>query len=132
MQLALSSESSSAAQDKTCSGLEATALSFKASGSLRTLAQEVFLDYLIHYTQHSALCGEDTVTSRRGSRGWFFQDNETLVIADVTERLCGGVWLLTSQKPINRPGWWKGKFAFFQMPANRMGLGEGGTRLSKG
>ena len=26
-----------------------------------------------------------------------------------------GVWRLPAQKPINRPGWWKGKFALFQM-----------------
>ena len=29
----------------------------------------------------------------------------------VTERC--GVWLLTAEKPINRPGWWKGKFLYF-------------------
>ena len=28
-----------------------------------------------------------------------------------------GVWLLAAQKPISRPGWWKGKFALFQIPA---------------
>ena len=28
-----------------------------------------------------------------------------------------GVWLPTTQKPIKRPGWWKGKFALFQMLA---------------
>ena len=28
-----------------------------------------------------------------------------------------GVWLLAVQKPISRPGWWKGKFALFQMLA---------------
>ena len=33
----------------------------------------------------------------------------------VTERC--GVWLLAAPKPVNRPGWWKGKFALFQMPA---------------
>ena len=27
------------------------------------------------------------------------------------------VWLLAAQKPINRPGQCKGKFALFQMPA---------------
>ena len=43
----------------------------------------------------------------------------------VTERW--GVQLLTAQKPINRPGWWKGKFALFQ-PAPK---GEG-RHLSKG
>ena len=30
--------------------------------------------------------------------------------------------LLASQKPINRPDWWKGKFVLFQMPA--IGGGE--------
>ena len=30
-----------------------------------------------------------------------------------------GVWLLTAQKPIQRPGWRKGKFAFFWMPATQ-------------
>ena len=44
----------------------------------------------------------------------------------VTERW--GVQLLTAQKPINRPGWWKGKCALFQMPATK---GEG-RHLSKG
>ena len=39
-----------------------------------------------------------------------------------------GVWLLLVQKPIKRPGWWKGKFALFWMPAI---TGEGGC-LSKG
>ena len=33
-----------------------------------------------------------------------------------------GVQLLTTQKPTKRPGWWKGKFALFWMPA--MGCGE--------
>ena len=28
----------------------------------------------------------------------------------ITEMYVCGVWLLASQKPINRPGWWKGKF----------------------
>ena len=28
-----------------------------------------------------------------------------------------GVWLLATLKPINRPGWWKGKFALFQRSA---------------
>ena len=32
----------------------------------------------------------------------------------VAKRSCE-VWLLTAQKPINRLGWWKGKFALFQM-----------------
>ena len=39
-----------------------------------------------------------------------------------------GVRPLTVQKPIKRQGWWKGKFALFQMPATR---GRGGL-LSKG
>ena len=41
----------------------------------------------------------------------------------------GEVWLLAVQKPTNRPGWWKGKAAVFQMPA-AVGGGEGGGRLS--
>ena len=39
--------------------------------------------------------------------------------SNVTERC--GVQLLTVQKSINRPGWWKGKFASFQMPATGRG-----------
>ena len=33
----------------------------------------------------------------------------------------GEVWLLASQKPTKRPGWWKGKFALFwiQQPGSR-------------
>ena len=35
--------------------------------------------------------------------------------------VCGrageGVQPLAAQKPVNRPGWWKEKFALFQMPA---------------
>ena len=38
------------------------------------------------------------------------------------------VQLLAAQKPINRPGWWEGKFALFQMLTTQ---GEGG-HLSKG
>ena len=41
-----------------------------------------------------------------------------------------GVWLLTAQTPIKRPGRWKGKFALFWKPATGEG-GEGGL-LSKG
>ena len=41
-----------------------------------------------------------------------------------------GVWLLTTQKPINSPGWQKGKFALFQMLATASG--EGGRNLFKG
>ena len=36
--------------------------------------------------------------------------------------------LLATQKLINRPGWWKGMFALFQMPAT----GGEGEHLSKG
>ena len=32
-----------------------------------------------------------------------------------------GVRLLGAQKPVNRPGWWKGKFAFLQVPATVRG-----------
>ena len=35
----------------------------------------------------------------------------------LTERW--GIWLLATQKPINRPGWWKGKFAFWESPRDR-------------
>jgi len=27
------------------------------------------------------------------------------------------VWLLAARKSVNRPGWWKGKFALFHMLA---------------
>ena len=36
---------------------------------------------------------------------------------------------LPLKRPINRPGWWKGKFALFQMLATKA---EGGRHLSKG
>ena len=39
-----------------------------------------------------------------------------------------GIRLLTAQKPINRLGWWEGKFALFQMLAT----GGEGRCLSKG
>ena len=42
--------------------------------------------------------------------------------------LLKGIQLLAAQKPINRPGWWEGKFALFQMLTTQ---GEGG-HLSKG
>ena len=29
----------------------------------------------------------------------------------------GGSGCFCAQKPVNRPGWWKGKFALFQTPA---------------
>ena len=39
-----------------------------------------------------------------------------MAISSVTERVCW-VQLLATQKSINRPGWWKGEFALFKMPA---------------
>ena len=36
--------------------------------------------------------------------------------------LKAGVWVLTTQKPVNRPGWLKEKFALFWMLAT--GVGE--------
>ena len=47
-----------------------------------------------------------------------------MAISSVTERVCK-VQLLATQKSINRPGWWKGKFALFQMPATRGWCREG-------
>ena len=41
-----------------------------------------------------------------------------------------GIQLLATQKSINRPGWWKGKFALFQMPAT--GGQQGSRHLFKG
>ena len=37
-----------------------------------------------------------------------------------------GVSELATQKPINRPGWWKGKFTLFQMPATGGEWQDGG------
>ena len=34
--------------------------------------------------------------------------------------------MLAAQKSVNRPGWWKGKFALFQMPATGL---MGGVRI---
>ena len=34
--------------------------------------------------------------------------------------------MLAAQKSVNRPGWWKGKFALFQMPATGGGQGVRG------
>ena len=45
---------------------------------------------------------------------------------NVAERC--GVQLLTAQRPINRPGSWKGKFALFQM----LTAGQEGGRPSQG
>ena len=44
----------------------------------------------------------------------------------VTDRC--GLWRLTTQKPISRPGWWKGKFAVSQTSV----IGEEDGHLSKG
>ena len=46
------------------------------------------------------------------------------MIGDVTERSVW-VWLIPAQKLINRPGWWKGRFALFQMLATGGGGGRG-------
>ena len=45
---------------------------------------------------------------------------------NVTE---SGVWLLNTQRPIKRQGWWRGMFALFWMPVG--GAGEEGVLLSK-
>ena len=58
-----------------------------------------------------------------------FDLSQILAGAIVTERYAWGVQLLTDQKPISRPGWWKGKFVLLQMPTTG---GEGGRHLSKG
>ena len=34
--------------------------------------------------------------------------------------------MLAVQKPMNRPGWWKGKFTLLQMPATELGVEDGG------
>ena len=34
-----------------------------------------------------------------------------------------GVWLLAGQKPLKRPGWWKGKFTLFWILATQRGSG---------
>lgn len=33
------------------------------------------------------------------------------------QKECGGSSCLSLKKPVSRPSWWKGKFAFFKMPA---------------
>ena len=43
---------------------------------------------------------------------------------------CGRVQLLTAQKLINRPGWWKGMFVSFQMPVTGRDWGEIACRNS--
>jgi hypothetical protein len=47
----------------------------------------------------------------------------------VTERFVCGFPLLAAQKRVNRPDWWKGKFALFQMPAT--GAGEWQTSVQR-
>ena len=56
--------------------------------------------------------------------------NQIMLYCDaVTE----SVQLLTVQKPINRPDWWKGKFASFLMLATGGGgCRQGGGHLFKG
>ena len=41
-----------------------------------------------------------------------------------------GIQVLATQKSINRPGWWEGKFALLQVPAT--GGQQGSRHLSKG
>ena len=38
---------------------------------------------------------------------------------------CVGIWLLATQKPINRPGWWKGSLLYFRCWQLVHGRGEG-------
>ena len=45
-------------------------------------------------------------------RAW----TDLVSVYPVTE---SGVWLLTAQKSIKSPGWWKGKFALFWRPTTR-------------
>ena len=40
---------------------------------------------------------------------------------NITERYMWGIWLLAAQKSVNRQGWWKEKFALFQMLATGAG-----------
>ena len=57
------------------------------------------------------------------------ETNTTLSIDLLPKSMHGGLaacrgcslQLLAAQKPINRPGWWKGKFTLFQMLAAREG-----------
>ena len=62
---------------------------------------------------------------RDGSKGMRREGRHSMYYAVVTR---SRVWLLATQKPSRRQGWWKGKFDLFWMPA---ASGEGG-RLSKG
>ena len=45
------------------------------------------------------------------SRCWLVSLTHWMCEGSVTKN---GVWLLAAQKPIKRPGWWKGKFVLFQ------------------
>ena len=46
--------------------------------------------------------------------GCNLEESKIFCFGGITKR-GGGVWLLAALKPINRPGWWKGKLALFQM-----------------
>ena len=46
----------------------------------------------------------------------------------LAKEVCGRVWLLAAQKPTDRPGWWKEKFALCQTPATREGGGQTSVR----
>ena len=59
-------------------------------------------DFITAWQQWLPLAGELRASGSKGE--------------SVTERVCE-VQLLTTQKPINRSGWWKGRFALFQMLA---------------
>ena len=47
-------------------------------------------------------------------------------------KLCSGIWLLSAQKPVNSPGWWKGKLLYFRCWQQVEGGNRGGRHLSKG
>ena len=55
-----------------------------------------------------------------------------LFLLEVSKSWCQqtGVWQLNAQKPLKKPGWWKGNFALFWMLAT--GRWGEGRRLSKG
>ena len=47
---------------------------------------------------------------------------EILKMAILLLKECVWIWLLAASKPVNRPGWWKGKFALIHLLAT---VGEG-------
>ena len=55
----------------------------------------------------------------RWPKHWSFSFSSVLLPKEY-----GRVQLLAAQKPINKPGWWKGKFAIIQKPATGEGSGE--------